>query len=185
VRGLSARRAAAVLKSDVETFERLGYRPDEGDSPHSATLTAPEGRLDLALRLRPEGRVFGGNWGLELSSAEPVLPATRGGLRARGRGVVRMQGVRFRARRGDDAASRLAAELSADAGLAKALAEVHFERVAVEPAGRPVIRHMGGSVVWVLIPPVVRTTPLPAGQPEAMVRALDEFARAGARGLSA
>jgi hypothetical protein len=31
---------------------------------------------------------------------------------------------------------------------------------------------------------VVRTTPLPAGQPEAMVRALDEFARV-ARGLSA
>jgi hypothetical protein len=40
---------------------------------------------------------------------------------------------------------------------------------------------MGGSVVWLLIPPVVRTTPLPAGQAEAMVRALDEFARAGAR----
>jgi hypothetical protein len=40
---------------------------------------------------------------------------------------------------------------------------------------------MGGSVVWLLLPPVVRTTPFPAGQPEAMVRALDEFARAGAR----
>jgi hypothetical protein len=48
-----------------------------------------------------------------------------------------------------------------------------------------VIRHMGGSVVWLVIPPVVRTTPLPAGQPEAMVRALYEFARVGARGLSA
>ena len=49
----------------------------------------------------------------------------------------------------------------------------------VEPDGRPVIRHMGGSVVWVLFPPLVRDTPLPDGQPEAMVRALDEFARAG------
>ena len=95
-----------------------------------------------------------------------------------------MQGVRFRARGRDEAASRLAAELSADAELGEALGVVHFERLAVEPDGRPVIRHMGGSVVWVLIPPLVRSTPLPAGQPEAMVRALDEFARAGASGLS-
>jgi hypothetical protein len=185
VRGLSARRAAAVLKADTEAFERLGYRPHAGDSPYSVMLAAPEGARDLVLRLRPEGRVFGGNWGLELSTAEPVLPATSGGLTARGRGVVRMHGVSFRARRGDNAGSRLAAELGADAGLGKALAEVHFERLAVEPDGRPVIRHMGGSVVWLLFPPMVRTTPLPAGQPEAMARALDEFARAGARGLSA
>ena len=157
MRGLSARRAAVVLKSDIEAFERLGYRPREGDSPYSVVLAAPEGWDDLVLRLRPEGRVFGGNWGLELSSAEPVLPATRGGLRARGRGVVRMQGVRFRARRGDDAASRLAAELSADGELGKALGDVHFERLTVEPDGRPVIRHMGGSVVCLLFPPVART----------------------------
>jgi hypothetical protein len=185
VRGLSARRASGVLRSDIEAFERLGYRPHDGSASYSVVLAAPEGERDLALRLRPEGRVFGGNWGLELSTAEPVLPGTSRGLTARGRGVVRMQGVKFRAHRGDEAGSRLAAELSADAGLSKALAEVHFERLAVEPAGRPVIRHMGGSVVWVLIPPVVRSTPLPTGQPEAMVRALDEFARVGARGLSA
>jgi hypothetical protein len=180
VRGLSARRAAAVLKSDLEAFERVGYRPQEGDSPYAAVLASLEGERDLVLRLRPEGRVFGGNWGLELSTAGPVLPATSRGLTARGRGVVRMQGVRFRARGKDEAASRLAAELSADAALSKALADVHFERLAVEPDGRPVIRHMGGSVVWLLIPPVARTTPLPPGQPEAMVRALEEFARAGA-----
>ena len=185
MRGRSARRAAGVLKSDVAAFERLGYRPREGDSPYSVVLDAPKGGRDLALRLRDEGRVFGGNWGLELSTAEPVLPPTSRGLSARGRGVVRMQGVKFHARGGDEAASRLAAQLSADAELGEALAEVHFERLSVEPDGRPVIRHMGGSVVWVLIPPVVRTTPLPAGQPEAMVRALDEFARAGAGGLGA
>jgi Protein of unknown function (DUF3156) len=183
VRRRSARRAAEVLKSDIAAFERLGYRPREGDSPLSVGLDAPEGARDLALRLRSDGRkVFGGNWGLELSTAEPVLPATSRGLSARGRGVVRMQGVRFRARGGDEAASRLAAELSADAELGTALGDVHFERLRVEPDGRPVIRHMGGSVVWVLFPPIVRETPLPPGQPEAMVRALDEFARA-ARGL--
>jgi hypothetical protein len=181
VRGLRARRAAEVRKFDIEAFERLGYRPRDGDSADSVVLAAPEGGRDLVLRLRPEGRVFGGSWALELLTAEPVLPATSRGLTARGRGVVRMQGVRFRARGGDEVASRLAAELSADAELGGALGEVHFERLAVEPDGRPVIRHMGGSVVWLLIPPVARTTPLPAGQPEAMVRALDEFARAGAR----
>lgn len=46
------------------------------------------------------------------------------------------------------------------------------------------IRHMGGSVVGLLIPPVVRTTP-PGRPTGGDVRALDEFARAGASGLSA
>jgi hypothetical protein len=180
LRGISRRRAAAVIESDIEVFERLGYRPLERPSPYSAMLAAPGGGRDLVLRLHPDGRIFGGSWGLELSTAEPVLPPTRQGLAARGRGVVRMQGVKFRARRGDDeSASRLAAALSADAELGEALSAVHFERLAVEPDGRPVIRHMGGSVVWLLIPPVVRTTPLPEGQPEAMIAALDAFARAG------
>jgi hypothetical protein len=35
VRGLSTRRAADVLRSDIEAFERLGYRPQKGDSPYS------------------------------------------------------------------------------------------------------------------------------------------------------
>jgi hypothetical protein len=182
LRRLSARRAAAVLASDSEAFERLGYRAGHGERPHSVTLTAPGGRRDLVLRLRPEGRIFGGNWALEVSTAEPLLPATSLGLAARGRGVVKMQGVRFRARRGsDESASRLAAALSADAALGEALGRVHFERVTVEPDGRPAIRHLGGSVVWLLLPPVVRATPLPDGQPEAMAAALDEFASAGER----
>jgi hypothetical protein len=93
-----------------------------------------------------------------------------------------MRGLRFRPRRGgDESASRLATALSSDAELAEALGRVHFERITVEPDGRPAIRHLGGSVVWVLLPPVVRATPLPDGQPEAMVAALDEFARAGER----
>jgi hypothetical protein len=182
LRGLSTRRAAAVLASDTEAFERLGYRAGDGDAPHSVRLTGPGERRDLVLRLRPEGRIFGGNWGLEVSTTEPVLPATARGLTARGRGVVKTQGVRFRARRGGDgSASRLAAALSADARLGEALARVHFERITVEPDGRPAIRHLGGSVVWMLLPPVVRATPLPDGQPEAIVAALDEFARADER----
>lgn len=183
MRGLSARRAAGVLESDTEAFERLGYRRLDDPSPHAVMLAAPAGKRDLALRLTPEGRVFGGNWGLELTTVEPVLPATSSGLSARGRGVVRMQGVKFRAHHGDEEGSRLAAALSADAELGEALSAVHFERLAVEPDGRPVIRHMGGSVVWLLFPPVARTTPLPAGQTEAMVKALDAFAQAGERGL--
>jgi hypothetical protein len=181
-RGISTRRAAAALAADREAFELLGYHAADGDEPYSVTLTGPGERRDLAMRLVPEGRIFGGNWALELSTAEPVLPATGRGLGARGRGVVKMQGVRFRARRGDDAsASELAAALSADADLGEALGRVHFERIAVDPDGRPAIRHMGGSVVWVLFPPVVRATPLPDGQPEAIVAALDEFGRAGER----
>lgn len=171
MRGLAARRAQAALATDIEAFERLGYRPLER-RPHAAVLRARNGGPDLLLRLSPEGRIFGGNWGLEITTAEPVLPASKG-LRARGQGVVKMRGVKFR---GD---AELAERLSADEKLAKALEQVHFERVTVDPEGRPVIRHMGGSVVWILFPPVVRTTPLPEGQPQAAVRALREFARVG------
>jgi hypothetical protein len=173
VRALTARRAAAVLASDVEVFERLGYQPLERRSPYEVTLRAPAGEPDLLVRLRRQGRFFGGNWALEVATVALVLPPSRG-LSARGRGVVRMRGVRFR---GDD---RLAPALSADEGLGAALARVHFERISVEPEGRPVIRHMGGSLVWVLFPPIVRATPLPPEQARETVAALDAFARAGA-----
>jgi hypothetical protein len=89
--------------------------------------------------------------------------------------------VRFRARGGHPDATSLAEALSGDDALATALGEVHFERVAVDADGRPVIRHMGGSIVWVMFPPIVRATPLPPGQPEAIVAALEAFTRAGER----
>jgi hypothetical protein len=90
--------------------------------------------------------------------------------------------VKFRARRGDDeTAPRIAAALTGDSELGAALGRVHFERITIEPDGRPVIRHLGGSVVWLLFPPMVRGTPLPPDQPRELVRALDAFARAGTR----
>lgn len=124
------------------------------------------------------GRIFGGTYGLELSTADPVLPRTRG-LSARGKGVVRMHGVAFRAHRGDEAGRRLAERLEADARLTGRLEQVHFERLRVEPDGRPVIRHMGGSVVWVLFPPLVRRIPLVDEQLRASVVALEAFAALG------
>jgi hypothetical protein len=175
------RRGPTVLAHDIEAFERLGYRPRERTGGLEAVLEAPRGGPDLVVSLRPEGgRVFGGNWGLEVATAEPVLPATPHGLSARGRGVVRRQGVSFRARGSDPAGRRLAELLSADERLGAALGGVDFELVSVRPDGRPAIRHLGGSIVWVLVPPVVRETPLPAGQAEAIVRAVDAFVVAGA-----
>jgi hypothetical protein len=92
---------------------------------------------------------------------------------------VRRQDVSFGAKGSDPAAGRLAELLSADERLGEALGRVDFETLAVRPDGRPAIRHLGGSIVWVLIPPIVRETPLPAGQAKAMVRAFDAFAAAG------
>jgi len=182
VRRAAARRAAAVLEEDLEAFARLGFRPLERTGRHAARLAPPRRGSDLEVALRHRGGVFGGSWGLEVSPTEPVLPATARGLAARGRGAVRMRGVSFRPRaRGDAEGARVAAALSADAGLGEALGRVHFEEVLVLPDGRPVIRHLGGSVVWVLVPPVVRPTPLPSGQGEELVRALGAFAAAGRR----
>ena len=181
MRRTAARRGATVLADDIEEFERLGYRPLEPSKGLEAVLRAPAGGHDLVLRLVTEGRLFGGNWGLEVSTAEPVLPATSEGLSARGRGVVRRQGVRFRAKGSDRGGDRLAELLSADERLGDALGRVDFELLAVRPDGRPAIRHLGGSIVWVLVPPIVRATPLPPGQAEAMVQAIDAFVAAGRR----
>ena len=126
-------------------------------SPLEARLTSPTGGVPIRLELTRDGRIFGGNYGLELSTREPVLPPT-GGLSARGKGVVKMQGVRFRAKRGDEAGRRLAQQLGADARLGELLGRVHFERIRVHPDGRPVIRHMGGSVVTAGVGPASATT---------------------------
>jgi Protein of unknown function (DUF3156) len=145
--------------------------------PLEARLRSPAG-VALRLELTRDGRIFGGSYGLELSTAEPVLPPTRG-LSARGKGVVKMRGVKFRAKRGDEAGRRLAEQLGADARLNELLSQVHFERIRVEPDGRPVIRHLGGSVVWVLFPPLVKRVPLVPEQVDATLAALEAFAAAG------
>jgi hypothetical protein len=172
-------RAESTLRSDVEVFEGIGYRGVDDVSGLSARLSASCDGIDLVLRMTREGRIFGGNYGLEITSAEPLLPATRG-LRARGRGLVRMSGVRFRARRGDLEGAGLAERLSGDPLLADAFREVHFERLSVDPDGRPVIRHMGGSVVWLLFPPLVRGTPLIPEQARATVAAFEAMSRVSA-----
>jgi hypothetical protein len=180
VPNLPGDRAARVLADDVEAFERAGCRLVERRSAHEAVLDAPRDAGRIVVRLTRVGRIFGGNWGLEVMTEEALLPATEKGLAARGRGVVKLQGVRFRPRhRGDEDAARLAQALSSDQGLGDALGRVHFERVWVRHDGRPVIRHLGGSVVWVLFPPIVRATPLPEGQADEMLRALEAFRGAG------
>jgi len=167
-----------VLDTNVEVLARAGYREAARTGPLEARLEAPAGKQPILLRMAPDGRIFGGSYGLEISTADPVLPRSRG-LRARGRGVVRLSGVRFRARGHDPETVRLAMLLSEDRRLGDALKEVHFERIRVEPDGRPAIRHMGGSVVWILFPPLVRAIPFVEEQAKATLRALDAFALAG------
>ena len=166
--------AAQALTRDVEVFERDGYRLTAREGFLSARLDADDGRA-LRLRMAQAGRVFGGSYALEIAPVDPVLPAT-GGLTARGRGVVRLSRVAFRSRRGDAGGRRLAERLDSDPTLQRALADVHFERVRVDSEGRPVVRHMGGSVVWALFPPVIRPVPLVPEQVRAIVRALEAFA---------
>jgi hypothetical protein len=144
----------------------------------SATLEC-DGRPPLHLELVPTGgRIFGGAFALEVSTVEPVLPRS-GGVRARGGGVVRMQGVSFRPRSGDEAGRVVARGLEADSGLQRALGRVHFEKVRVEPDGRAVIRHLGGSLVWLLLPPMARPVPIGGEQVRATADALQAFAKAG------
>ena len=174
MRGRARAAAARTLERNVEAFEREGYRRAIRNGPLEAQIERPGGR-PLRLRMAEAGRIFGGSYALEVAPAEPVLPETRG-LAARGRGVVRLSRVAFRPRRGDAEGRRLARRLEEDAVLQRALADVHFELVRVDPDGRPVIRHMGGSVVWALFPPLVRPVPLVPDQARATAHALETFA---------
>jgi hypothetical protein len=171
--------AEAALERSIEVFEGVGSRVVERQRLGEARLVLPDG-LALTVRMRGRGRIFGGSYALEVATTEPVLP-TSGGLRARGRGVVRLKRVAFKASDGDEAGAALARRLEADRSLQEALAAVHFEGIRVEGDGRPVIRHMGGSVVWVLFPPLVRPVPLVEEQARAVVAALAEFVAAGRR----
>jgi Protein of unknown function (DUF3156) len=171
-------RARATLEDVLAAFAGLGLHVGERRGELEAVLDGPADRPPLRVRLVPEGRILGGAYGLEVSPAAPVLPPS-GGLSASGRGVVRLQGVRFRARRGDAAGAALAARLGADEALARTLSRVHFERIRVTSDGTPVIRHLGGSLVWVAVPPAVRATPLVEEQARAVVAALAAFARCG------
>ena len=77
------------------------------------------------------------------SSSRPASRCYRElAVSARGKGVVKMQGVRW-AKRGDG--RPVGEQLGADVRLGELLGRVHFERIRVEPDGRPVIRHLGGS----------------------------------------
>ena len=140
-------------------------------------MEAPD-RVSIHVRMTGRGKVFGGNYALEVGTAEPVLPETAG-AGARGRGLVRLTSIAFRGKRGDEAGAALAARLNGNEALQRALVRVHFEAIRIDPDGRAVIRHMGGSVVWALFPPLVRPVPLVDEQARATLDALDAFARVG------
>ncbi|HET9310418.1 MAG TPA: DUF3156 family protein [Actinomycetota bacterium] len=173
-------RAREVLARDVEMFAAAGYEGSGRREELHASLSGPEPALRLEL-VPTGGRVFGGAYALEVSSAEPVLLPSTAGLRAKGRGVVRMQGIDFRARRDDPAGTALAGALSTDASLIRALGAVHFEQIRVEADGRAVIRHMGGSLVWLLFPPMTRPIGISDEQVRATADAIRAFAAAGRR----
>jgi hypothetical protein len=180
VLGSSARtRAARLLDDIVQSFGTLGYRETFRPGPLEAHVDRPRG-LPLTLRFVGRGRVFGGQIVLEVATGKPVLPVSSRGVVAQPRGAVKLRGFSFRASdHGDVAGAAMAERLSNDARLAEALARVHFERVRVDPDGSPVIRQIGGSVVWMLFPPLVRPVPLVPEQAKATVEALEAFAAAG------
>jgi hypothetical protein len=168
----------------LERFAAAGYGHVDRSGPLEATLRSGEGKPTLRLRMLRDGRIFGGTYALEVAGPARTLPPTHG-LTARGRGVVRLQGISFRARRADEAGRRLARQLGADERLVARLARVHFERIRVEADGRPVIRHLGGSVVWILFPPLVKAIPLVPEQVAATIAAMEAFAAAGRGGQGA
>ena len=162
----------------IELFGEGGLRPGRAGASRSTrgSHAPPDGEIRLSMAR--EGRVFGGTYALEISTGKPVLPRTRG-VTARGKGVVKLQGIEFRGKRGDAAGRELAARLAADEVLVERLSAVHFEQIRVDPDGRAVIRHLGGSLVWIAFPPLVKAIPLVPDQVSATIAALAAFAATG------
>jgi hypothetical protein len=175
--GPAYRRAILSLEDAIEELARAGGEAERLE-PLRARVRPSAAARAVRLEMAREGKIFGGNYGLEISTDEPVLART-GGLSMRAKGIVRAQGFRLRPKRGDAAGTELAERLRDDARLAEALGRVDFERIRIEPDGRPVIRHLGGSVVWILFPPLVRRIPFVPEQARATLEALDAFAAAG------
>jgi hypothetical protein len=167
-----------MLNDVIQAFRPLGYHEAGRLGPLEARLERRGGPA-ITISYAQRGKVFGGQIALEVATAEPVLPATPRGLSAHARGAVRMRGMAFRARGGEANAEALARALSEDARLAEKLGNVHFDRVRVDPDGRPVITQIGGSIVWILFPPLVRPVPLVPAQAKATAEALEAFAAAG------
>jgi hypothetical protein len=178
--GPAQRRAVLAFDDAVETVARAKRSGFEQLGPLQARVGAAGPGPAVRVEMAREGKIFGGSYALELSTDDPVLPPSRG-LSVRARGIVRMRGVRMRARRGDEAGRRIAERLETSPELAEALGSVDFERIRIEPDGRAVIRHLGGSVVWILFPPLIRQIPLIPEQAAATLAALDAFADAGRR----
>src|SRR2546422_186125 len=124
------RRAVASFEDTIGRLAAAGYTQVERVSPLEARLRPPKGRSSLRVQMSRTGRIFGGTYALQTAGEEPVPPSPRG-LSAGGRGVVRMQGARFRARRDDAAGGQLAERLGSAARLAERLALVHFERIRI------------------------------------------------------
>ena len=178
--GMSARTERA-LRDAQRAFEECGLT--HADDTEGGCVVADADGLQLALSHHAEGRLFGGTRALEAATAQPVLPRSRG-LTARGRGAVSLRRVEFRARLGDAAGEQVASALNADPVVQEALRTVHFDSVRVDPDGTPVIRHLGGSVVWILVPPLLRSTPLVPEQARATAAALRALSRHGADAAS-
>ena len=175
--GRARARAAQLLDDVIEAFRPLGYREAGRPGPLEVRLER-RGGPPLRVSYVQRGKVFGGQIALEVATADPVLPATARGIRAHARGAVRMRGMAFNARGGDASAEALARALSDNSQLGERLGQVHFDRVRVDPDGRAVIGHIGGSVVWTLFPPLVRQVPLVPEQARATAEALQAFAAA-------
>jgi hypothetical protein len=179
--GRARAHAARLLEDVIQAFLPLGYHEAGRPGPLEARLER-QGSPPLMLRFAQRGKVFGGQIALEVTTAEPVLPATPKGLSAHARGAVRMKGMTFRARGGDANAEALARGLSDNARLGEKLGRVHFDRVRVDANGRPVITQIGGSIVWMVFPPLVRPVPLVRSQAKATAEALEAFAAASPGG---
>lgn len=179
MKGRRLAQASSLLGENLHIIGQAGGGESERLGALDGQVATTEG-VPVYVRMVPAGRVFGGTVDLELATATPVLPMTRG-ISARARGLLRMRGVSFHAARGDRLGQRIAASLGTDSALVQTLASTHFQQVRVAPDGRAVIRHVGGSLVWMLFPPVTRPVPLAAEQARATLAALDAFAAAATR----
>lgn len=169
-------RARAALRRTAEQFGAVV------DADRTSVAVRTRDGIELTLGYDPGNYIFSRVYNLRLTAELPADTAVPGDLELSHRGAGDPRFVRRGDRRGSPAAPGLDALNERIGTYLGRIDLIKAEISGPKHARRLSLVPMGGSYVWVLIPPVFKATAFPAGEPDRildLVRSLRTWCPAG------